>query len=104
MPTYAEHEAFVRAWPAHYECWYVIWQYRKPVGSVYLSHRQEVGLFILQEFHRDGLGGRALDLLFQAHPHPRYLANIAPANEASAKFFQGRGFNLIQHTYELERK
>ena len=99
MPTWAEHLAFFNSKP--YLAWYIIHADDEPVGACYLTHMREVGLFVLEKHRSKGLGGKALDALAQKHPG-RLLANIAPGNDGSQKFFEQRGFKLIQHTYELD--
>jgi RimJ/RimL family protein N-acetyltransferase len=99
MPTFEEHQKFILSNP--YAAWYIIWNYSGPIGSIYLSKGNEVGLFLSKPWQGIGIGKVALGLLRMANPRKRYLANIAPGNEMSQKFFEGQGFQLIQNTYEL---
>lgn len=108
MPTFEEHAAFVRSKP--YLAWYLIglpdhphlagYQEHTIVGSIYLTPAREVGIFIFRAYHGMGYGKEAIRLLREAHPG-RILANVAPGNAASHKFFQGLGAVKIQETYEL---
>ena len=99
MPTYAEHVDFVRSRP--YAAWYLITNGENWCGTVYLTREQELGLHLLPAYQRAGHGKAAIKTLMECHPLPRYLANIAPSNAASQAFFEGLGFKLVQHTYEL---
>jgi len=99
MPTYKEHVKFIQSKP--YKFWYVIIFEKSRIGSIYLSKQDEIGIFILQDFHDVGLGKLALDRLIEMNPRERYLANVNPKNSKSIKFFEKNNFKLIQHTYEL---
>ncbi len=102
MPAFAKHQRFVATWPCRYEGWYTIWEKNEQVGSAYLTHGCEVGLFIKEGHKSQGLGAIALGMLKEKHRKPKYYANIAPGNEVSARFFERHGFKMIQRTYELE--
>lgn len=109
MPSLAEHCEFVRSNP--YQKWYLIQEWPETyeeavfeklrprwVGSIYLTHKREVGIFVFKGFQKKGVGKRAIELLEQENPGKLY-ANIAPSNQASIAFFEGLGFNHIQNTY-----
>jgi RimJ/RimL family protein N-acetyltransferase len=101
MPTYDEHTAFVKSQP--YTAWYVIVlddEDEAPIGSIYLSKRDEIGIFLQKQHQGSGLGMAAMELLMAKHYRARYLANISPSNDASIGFFTRCGFRLIQHTFE----
>ena len=44
MPTFTEHEQFVKSKP--YSYWYIIKLSRKKIGTIYLSKNNEIGIFI----------------------------------------------------------
>lgn len=98
LPSWGAHVAFVESRP--YPHWYAIDE-GGFVGAVYLTARDEIGLFLLRWARGRGLARKALDMLRARHPRPRYLANINPRNEGSIAFFEGMGFRHIQNTYEL---
>ncbi len=100
MPSFEKHVKFVMSKP--YSKWYVIQTSENNVGSIYLTANNEIGIFIKKEFHGNGIASNAIKLLFKKHPRSRYLANVNPKNKKSLRFFKNNGFNLIQHTYELE--
>lgn len=99
MPTWKQHLAFVARRP--YVAWYLIKSGRDYVGAIYLTARNEIGVFILAQSRGLGLGPRAVRLLIGRHGRRRYLANINPRNGQSARTFRKMGFRLIQQTYEL---
>jgi RimJ/RimL family protein N-acetyltransferase len=113
MPTYAEHEAFVRSSP--FQGWWLIVRstrrdgdkamiFHEPVGSCYITKMGEIGIQISAAHQRKGYARTALNTLIEMHRGRRLLANIAPGNEASRKLFEGFGFRMCQHTFELEQR
>jgi RimJ/RimL family protein N-acetyltransferase len=103
MPTWEEHLRFIAGRP--YPEWFLIYddpgveeRASVPIGAIYMTSRREVGLFILKSHRGQGYGTAALDMLRARLPGP-ILANIAPGNEPSKRFFESQGFKLIQHTY-----
>jgi RimJ/RimL family protein N-acetyltransferase len=110
MPSREEHARFVASYP--YRCWFLIEEVasRTFVGACYLTQMNEVGVAVLKEFQRRGLARAALLELLHAHqPLPaipgqrrgRFVANVAPRNAASRKFFESLGAVVVQHTYEI---
>lgn len=100
MPRFEQHVKFVLSKP--YSKWYIIEESGKDVGSVYLTENDEIGIFVKKGVQGKGIGFKALKLLIKKNPRSRYLANVNPKNKKSIRFFRNNGFNLIQHTYELE--
>tara|TARA_B110000467_G_scaffold19465_1_gene17079 strand:- start:457 stop:945 length:489 start_codon:yes stop_codon:yes gene_type:complete len=100
MPSMLQHEKFIQSKP--YSKWYIIQNLDNDVGSIYLSKNNEIGIFLIKKNQSKGIGVNALKLLMEKNPKTRYLANVNPKNNQSIKFFKKNGFNLIQHTYELE--
>lgn len=101
MPTFQQHIKFVDSKP--YSKWYIIIVNNKKAGSIYLTHMNEVGIFLKKEFHRMGFGNKALRLLMKQNGKKIYLANVSPHNKKSIEFFKKNGFSLIQYTYELRK-
>ena len=99
MPTYEEHVKFVMSKP--YSKWYIIILDGKKIGSVYLTHQNEIGIQVVEEVRGKNIAKQALELIMEKNPKSRYLANINPKNKRSIKFFTNYGFKLIQYTYEL---
>lgn len=98
MPTWTRHVSFWESKP--YEEAYIIYE-DKPMGFIYLSDINEVGIFIEEKYHRQGIASKALELLLVKHKGERVLANVNPRNQNSIDFFTGLGFKHIQNTYEL---
>lgn len=94
MPTFANHCRFIMSKP--YKAWYIIHD-KKDVGSIYVSMLNEIGIFILQEFQRQGYAEKAIKKMTKKHSN--LLANINPANEKSINLFKKLGFKHIQNTY-----
>jgi len=101
MPTYNTHVKFVMSKP--YAKWYIIKYQDEKIGSVYLSHQDEIGIFLKKGNQRKGIGKKALELLMKKNPRERYLANVNPKNSKSIKFFKKNRYKLLQHTYELRK-
>ena len=100
MPTYVQHIKFIESRP--YSKWYIIRLGNQKIGSAYLSKQNEIGIFITKNMHTKKLGTTALNILIKKNRRKRYLANINPKNKKSISFFKKNGFELIQHTFELE--
>jgi RimJ/RimL family protein N-acetyltransferase len=102
MPTMRQHKKFVDSNP--YRAWYFmeVERYHCIVGTCYLTKQNEIGVQIFKEDQGNGYGPQAIKLLMAKHGGRRYLANINPANERSAKMFKALGFNLISYTYARE--
>lgn len=84
------------------------------VGSIYLTARNEIGVFIFKDHQRKGWGQWAVNDLMRCwakslklartHRHigPEFYANVNPGNAASIAFFEKLGFGVRQLT--LARK
>jgi RimJ/RimL family protein N-acetyltransferase len=99
MPAHADHVEFIMSEP--YAGWYLIEHEDWVIGNAYITHKDEIGIFIVDGFHGKGIGGKVLEVLLVLHPRERYLANINPANTESIEFFAKQGFRLIQKTFEF---
>lgn len=110
MPTYEQHKAFVYDHP--YRVWYLVMDGRSPVGAIYLTRRNEIGVFILSQSRGRGYGTWAIRELIRrfgselrgkaSEYPPNFVANIAPRNYASQILFLKLGFTLAQYTYVLK--
>lgn len=100
MPTMEQHRQFVDRRP--YEAWYLIesTSTKDLVGSVYLTHAREVGIFIKAGHQGEGYGVAAVKELIRQHPG-KLLANVAPSNQRSIEFFKRMGWKQIQVTFEI---
>lgn len=109
MPTQEEHRQFVASAP------YISWMLmeddlnfdrqllpaQRIVGSVYVSKRDEVGIFVFNRHQRRGYGREALEWVRHTFRDRQLFANINPENEASRAFFERHGARFIQVTYAL---
>lgn len=99
MPSMREHQAFIDSEP--YTAWYVIADDQgRRCGSVYLTDRDEIGVHVLAAERGKGYGRFAVDTIIYLNPRKRFLANIAPGNKDSQRFFMGMAFDLVQLTFE----
>ena len=103
MPSIRGHRAFIVSRP--YKAWYLVRDLSGgPLGGVYLSRRDEIGVFIFKKFRGKGYGEEAVRLLMRKHAAvKRFLANINPKNRRSVRFFNALGFKHVQNTYELRK-
>lgn len=103
MPTMVEHCDFVESRP--YTAWLFIASKNNPtvgpVGSIYLTKADEIGISIFYKCRRNGYARIAIGHLREIYYRPRYLANINPNNERSIEFFRKMGAKPLQYTYEL---
>ena len=112
MPTMAEHEDFVAEVPFRF--WYLmrVSDLNGPiyVGALECTELNEIGIAVFKRYQKKGYGRAALKLFLATHkPLPaiparrngRWLANIAPGNEAGLRFFSRNGFRPVQETWEI---
>ena len=102
MPTIEEHEKFIKSKP--YKAWYIITENSNPIGNVYLSKTDEIGIFILKKHQGNKFGKRALDKIIMLHPRERYISNINPYNSKGEQFLINNDFRLVQYTFVLDKK
>jgi len=109
LPSFADHRDFVERRP--YWCWFLISDEEDWIGTVSVTMRNEIGIFIFRSHRGKGYGRKSLEKLLQDYkPQPpifseRYagwVANIAPNNEKSSRLFESLGFKLTQKTYHAE--
>lgn len=108
VPNYQSHREFVHSNP--YRMWFLITTAVGKAGYIYLSDKNEIGIVLLKEYRRQGIGSIAITTLIRlveplpAIPSERvghYIANINPDNTASMKMFEKLGFKRIMTTYRL---
>lgn len=101
LPTYDEHVAFNEGKP-YKEDYIILNEDGQAAGRVYLTRANEVGIHIKRDFRGQHLASEAIDAIIALHPGESILANIAPKNYASQRFFEGKGFHLVQYTYKWD--
>jgi RimJ/RimL family protein N-acetyltransferase len=99
MPNWKQHCKFIARRP--YSAWYLIKLDKDYVGAIYLTSMNEIGIAVLKQWRKRGVGPAAIHLLMRKHGRRHYLANINPRNEQSIRLFRRLGFRIIQQTYEL---
>lgn len=108
LPSWVEHLKFMKSRPYRY--WYVIESNGQAVGTVYLSKRNEIGIFLLYAYRGKGFGLEAVHLLTTKHKPlgaipgvrvGRFLANINPKNEVSKRVFAKLGFSQTHEAWAL---
>ena len=97
LPTWEEHVEFIKN--NTYQSWDIIWVDNVRIGNIYLSDRDEIGIFLDRKFQRNGHGSIAINEFMKKNGKKRYLANINPTNYKSIQFFGKHGFIHIQNTY-----
>ena len=97
LPPFSEHEQFVKSSP--YPYWDIILLNNERIGNIYLTDRDELGIFISRDFQNQGIGSIVLQKFMKKVGKKRFLANINPTNYKSIQFFGKNGFIHIQNTY-----
>ena len=106
MPTYEQHQEFVRSHP--YRMWFLIRVDGEFVGDLHVTNLNEIGIFLFEQQRGKGYGGLALKMFMLRHRPlhaipavrvPQWLARVAPSNIGAAEFFRKSGFNKIEETY-----
>lgn len=111
MPQFVQHQAFVRSRP--YREWWLVMDGIVPVGAVYLTKGNEIGISIKREYQGRGYGPEAvrqiLSMFDPLQPRPsqrseKFIAHVNPANVRSRKMFEHLGAQPLMVTYELPSK
>ena len=97
IPTLTEQRDYIEN--HSYQSWDIIWVENNRVGNIYLTQRDEIGIFIDNKFQVRGYGSQALKQFMEKNGKKRYLANINPTNYKSIQFFGKHGFIHFQNTY-----
>ena len=97
IPSLTEHRDYIKN--HSYQPWDIILVDNNKVGNIYLTQRDEIGIFLDKKFHGSGYGSQALKQFMKKNGKKRYLANINPTNYKSIQFFGKHGFVHIQNTY-----
>lgn len=97
MPNWTAHEHFVNHHP--YRTWRLIEVENIPVGAIYLTTQNEIGIGILSAHQRKGYATAAIMMLMTEYGPKKFAANINPANTASIRMFERLGFRHVQNTY-----
>jgi len=102
MPTYEEHLKFVKSQP--YARWYIIEVNNEKVGSIYLTHENEIGIHLFKIYEDEQRYQNIIKKLISENSGKRFFINISPRNEFYINFSKKLGFNLKQYTYERDER
>ena len=97
LPTWEEHVEYIKN--NTYQSWEIIWVDNARIRDIYLTDRDEIGIFLDKKFQSNGYGSIAITEFMKKNGKKRYLANINPTNYKSIQFFGKQGFVHIQNTY-----
>ena len=100
MPTWEEHVKFIKSKP--YSKWYIIYNKTEQIGSIYLSKQNEIGIHLLKKYEKESTHIESIKKLMLLNPKIKFRVNISPKNKNYILFFKKLGFEMIQHTYELD--
>jgi RimJ/RimL family protein N-acetyltransferase len=100
MPTWEEHVRFVKSKP--YSKWYIIYNKDEKIGSIYLSKQSEIGIHLLKKYEKESIHLESIKKLMVLNSKIKFRANVSPKNKNYIMLFEKLGFEMIQHTYELD--
>lgn len=107
MPGFEEHSVFVKKNP--YRVWYIVIFEETPVGTVYLTNQNTLGLNFEKNVPEDVLKSTINFITSLYEPLPpipsirnaRYTVNTSPENHTLINTLVDYGGRLIQQTYIL---
>ena len=97
MPERSAHVLYVMKRP--HKGWWVILAEGKPVGAIYISERDEIGVSILRAHGGKGYKRAAVSRIMEMFSDGPLYANINPKNSPAIALFEGLAFRHIQNTY-----
>jgi RimJ/RimL family protein N-acetyltransferase len=100
MPTWEEHVRFVKSKP--YSKWYIIYNKDEKIGSIYLSKQSEIGIHLLKKYEKESIHLESIKKLMVLNSKIKFRANVSPKNKNYIMLFEKLGFEMVQHTYELD--
>lgn len=101
MPKKDKHLKYLNSRP--HRIWYIVYDLDldSPVGQIYVSIGNEIGIQIDNKYTREGLGTAALFKLLTIYNSRPVYANINPNNHNSIKFFTKHGFKYYKNTKKV---
>ena len=97
LPAWEDHVDYIKN--HSYQSWDIIWVDETRIGNIYLTEKDEIGIFLDKKFQSNGYGSQAINEFMKKNGKKRYLANINPTHYKSIQFFGKHGFLHIQNTY-----
>ena len=108
LPSYEQHEAFVKNHP--YRAWYLIRQNLEIVGSTYLTSDNVLGIFLKEP--STALVKSTLEWVTEKYaPLPElkslrpsyFYVNVSGENKEMIQILESIGLPLLQHSYRLDK-
>jgi hypothetical protein len=99
MPSFIEHAKFLDSNP--YKFHFVIYDNYNPIGVLYISHKNEVGIHFIKDIE-----GKEREESFEAlvdfilRTKEKLFFNVSPKHKLLNKILKNKGLLTIQHTYE----
>ena len=78
---------------------HIILQKNKKIGTIYLTHDDEIGLHLKKEWFNNAILEETFEILKKTIPQKRYVVNISPKNLKLKNFFLKKGFFMSQQTF-----
>ncbi|MDC1319580.1 hypothetical protein N8Y93_02675 [Litorivicinus sp.] len=108
MPCYADHQAFVESHP--YRVWYIVTLKQAPIGSVYISNENTVGLNIQNNVTDSCLDGILKFICRNHNPLPeiqsvrcpQFSINVPPTNVLLQESLSRLKRKVLQISYALD--
>ena len=97
LPTWEEHVEFIKN--NTYQSWDIIWVDNVRIGNIYLTDRDELGIFLDKKSQSNGYGSIAINEFIKKNGKKRYISNINHTIYKSILFYGKHGFIHIQNTY-----
>jgi RimJ/RimL family protein N-acetyltransferase len=97
-PSRDEHRQFLLNETTQYRAHFIIADSSgRSVGTTYVTWRNEIGIHLMPDYRRMGIGGAAVKRLMDIFGNG-LSANCNPQNEAAIEFFKSMGFRPLQLT------
>ena len=100
MPTFEQHLRFCVSKP--YSVWKMITNGNEKMGHIYLTNKNEIGIFIRKSLSNKGIGSQAIEMFLKSNPQKNYIANINSHNTMSIDFFTKHGFKPKEIVMSLD--
>lgn len=98
-PSFSEHYKFVQSKP--YLGWYLIKDDNELLGTCYITHYREVGIWLMPTAKGKGAGKAAISQLLSMYPG-RVFTNTAIHNGGAKAFYERMGFRHCANMLECD--
>lgn len=108
IPTFEEHQAFVKAHP--YRCWYLIYDEQRAIGSFYLTADNSLGINLIVDETEQRIQAILAFVKEQYTPLPaitslraeRFSVNVPASNDQLKRTLETLNARILQITYTLD--